>query len=47
MPAEDSVNSGEIAASFHGRVGVVSVLRASGDLYANPVRFEAEGGGSD
>jgi hypothetical protein len=44
MPAEDSVSLGEIAASFHGRVGVVSVLRASGDLYANPVRFEAVGG---
>ena len=47
MPAEDSVSLGEITASFHGRVGVVSVLRASGDLYANPVRFEAVGGAEE
>jgi mannose-6-phosphate isomerase-like protein (cupin superfamily) len=44
MPAEDSVSLGEIAASFHGWMGVVWALRASGDLSANPVRFEAECG---
>jgi quercetin dioxygenase-like cupin family protein len=38
------VSLGEIAESFHGRVGVVWALLASGDLNANPVCFEAEGG---
>jgi len=33
-----------MAASFHGRAGLIWALRASGDLNANPVRFEAEGG---
>ncbi len=44
MPAEDSVNLGEIAASAHGRAGVVWALEASSELNANLVRFEAGGG---
>jgi quercetin dioxygenase-like cupin family protein len=44
MPAEDSVNLGEIAASAHGRAGVVWTLEASSELNANLVRFEAGGG---
>ncbi len=40
----DSVNLGEIAASAHGRAGVVWALEASSDLNANLVRFEAGDG---
>ncbi len=44
MSAEGSVSLGEIAASAHGRAGVVWTLEASGELNANLVRFEAGGG---
>ncbi len=44
MSAEDSVSLGEIAASAHGRAGVVWALEASSELNANLVRFEAGGG---
>ena len=44
MSAEGSVSLGEIAASAHGRAGVVWTLEVSGELNANLVRFEAGGG---
>jgi quercetin dioxygenase-like cupin family protein len=44
MPAEGSVSLGELAASAHGRAGVVWTLEASGDLNANLVRFGVGGG---
>ncbi len=44
MQAEHSVSLGEIAASAHGRAGVVWTLEASTELNANLVRFEAGGG---
>ncbi len=44
MPAGDSVNLGEIAASAYGRAGAVWTLDASGELNANLVRFETGDG---
>ena len=44
MPARDSVNLGEVAASAYGRAGVVWTLEASSELNANLVRFETGDG---
>ena len=44
MPAGDSVNLGEIAASAYGRAGVVWTLEGSSQLNANLVRFETGDG---
>ncbi len=44
MPAGDSVNLGEIAASAYGGAGVVWTLEANSQLNANLVRFETGGG---
>jgi quercetin dioxygenase-like cupin family protein len=44
MPAEYSINLGEVAASAAGRAGVVRSLQGSSELNANLVRFETDGG---
>lgn len=44
MAPEGWVSLGEIAASAHGRTGVVWTLEAGGDLNANLVRFGVGGG---
>jgi len=41
---EDSVDLGEIAAKAAGRTGVIWTLERSGELNANLVRFERDGG---
>jgi len=41
---EDEVDLGEIAASAVGRTGAVWTLEGSGELNANLVRFERDGG---
>jgi|SRR5215207_299464 quercetin dioxygenase-like cupin family protein len=44
MVAQDLVNLCELAASAHGREGVIWTLEASSELNANLVHFDAGGG---
>ena len=44
MPAGDSINLGEVAASAYGHAGVVWTLEASSELNANLVHFETGDG---